>query len=219
MDEENESMPGPSVIQVGAYSFCLEQADAIELSEREKNLLNEHNLLAPAYRLRLYVIPDGQDMAYSGLLDEGGMPVQSVGEQLPDDAYPEGIRLLILPTDDIDAAPEGAQQIYISCVDQPGDVDVTEILPATFRDMDGMLYAEIPLSGDGFYAVAAPEGWSDEDGDIEDEDFEDEDLEDEDLENEDFEDEDFEDEDLEDEDLEDEDLEDEDFGDEGYEEL
>ena len=174
--EEVEEMDiAPKTLQVAYYDVCLQQIDDNELTEREQALLEGDGdpLMAPPYRLRIRAVPVGQEedlqqsAAANGLeLDaeqalpgagEEDAPSKPVGMKLPESCYPEGAVLMLLPTEDVQQAPEDAELIYISILDEAEDEDVSQRTPAEFTVEDDVLYASVPLTADGVYAVSAPE--------------------------------------------------------------
>ena len=182
-DDTEELEIAPNTLQVAGYDICLEQYDAIEPEQREREdaVLETYEMIAPAYRVRVRVIPEGQEQQIEdpGLAidpeqealtvedeeddaedeDEAVEPA-SPYEKLPEGWYPEGMTLMLLPSDDLEQAPEGAESVYISIIEDPEDVDEVQNTPVEFINQEGMLYANIPLSSDGVYTVTAPEGWN-----------------------------------------------------------
>ena len=163
--EELGELPGQPVsaglnaLQVMTYDICLEQADATGLTERETALLESGDLLLPAYRVRVSVVPQGTEAVPTGLTDDDGEPIlQRPSQPLPEGCYPEGLVMDLVPDESLITAPEGIQLVYASAVNAPTDPDVTETTPAVFADHDGMLAAQVPLKADGLYAVLVPEG-------------------------------------------------------------
>ncbi len=168
-EEEAEQNIAPEILRVSYYDICLQQIDDTGLTEREQKLLEGEGdpLMAPPYRLRIRAVPVGQEEDFSqvgdeqALLpeegDEGEALSKPVGVKLPDGCYPEGARLMLLPTEDVQQAPEGAELVYISILDEDEDEDISQRTPAEFAIVDDILYASIPLTADGVYAVSAPE--------------------------------------------------------------
>ena len=188
-DEEAQSVGetafAADMLQVESYDIRVEQADATGLTEREQMVLEGLQLMVPAYRVSIRAIPVGAEQVPSGAVDEFGQPVmRPVSQPLPEGVYLENVTLALLPDENLSTAPEGAQAVWLSLVEQEGDADESELTPAEFVEEDGSLVARVLLTADGLYAVSAPEGWDPEafaeDG--EGEDFEDEDFEDEDFE-------------------------------------
>jgi len=150
----------PATVQVEYYDFCIEQIDATGLTDRETEALGDAELLVPGYRVRVSMIPVGAEQVPTGRTDEGGSPItQPTREPLPEGFYLQDVTLMMLPELTLARAPEGAQVVYVSIMEQPEDEDVVERVPAEFTDADGVMAVLVPVNSDGMYAVTEPESW------------------------------------------------------------
>lgn len=176
IDDATEEEPAPEMLQVDCYDISLEQADATGLTERESSIIENRELMAPAYRLRVRVVPVGAEVVPTGLADPSGAPVmQAVSQELPEGFYLANTTLVLQPGLELETAPEGAETLCLAIEDAPQldeveaepeagaaeaePLDETELMPTVFVEQDGLMVAQIPVSGDALYAVSAPEGW------------------------------------------------------------
>ena len=198
-DKEQEI--APEVLEVALYDICLEQVEGLALTERENGLLDDYEPITPSYRLRVSVVsqedqalaeslPDSLTVA-NGASDDSANSLLSLAKELPENRYPENIRMLLLPLDDADisgevdddeallaSAPKDAVLMYMSYAEQKtdengavlpaeNDRDVVEMTPAAFTVVDGMLYADVAPRADGIYAVGLPSDGTEEEEEAE----------------------------------------------------
>ena len=172
--EELEVELNATSLQVVTYDICVEQIETLELTERETQSLAAYQPLAPAFRVNFRAVVKGENGEIpqpTTTVDADGNEITILPEavRLPDGIYPEGVTMRVMPTYDLsDSAvadeqdPEklrvpDATDLFISRVDDPlTDADVVTANPAAFIDEEGMLYAEVPLTADGIYALCAP---------------------------------------------------------------
>ena len=124
------------MLQVESYDISIEQADATGLTERETAALEGLQLMVPAYRVSIRAIPVGQENlvpAAEAQPEGDGVVTTSkpVGVKLPEGVYPQGVELMLLPTEDVQEAPEGANLVYVSIIDEVGDEDTSRRAPVS----------------------------------------------------------------------------------------
>ncbi len=165
-DEELEMDIAPEAVQVAAYDFCVEQSEVLRLTDRELGALESIEPLTSAFRLRVRPMTQ-QDLAREDALrqsaaDSGmALPIDNVEfDPMPENCYPEGLALYLMPLDDWDEPPEDAGMLYISTIDDAADRDEVVVLPAQFEDVDGMNYVRFDPTADGLYCA----GWTGLDG-------------------------------------------------------
>lgn len=165
--DELEVELGSDVLEVAAYDICVEQSEAAVLSEREQNALMMYKPLTPAYRVRVRAVTEGEEGA--ALENASGETVALPEAQpLPQSGWPMGLVLHLQPLEDLSGDGEGdtaqvpgATALFVSAMENPGDLDQILADPANFVDVDGMTYAEVPMHGDGLYGVGTPSDGTD----------------------------------------------------------
>ncbi|MDO4867679.1 MAG: MBG domain-containing protein, partial [Clostridia bacterium] len=162
-DEELEMDIAPEAVQVAAYDFCVEQSEVLRLTDRELDALESVEPLTSAFRLRVRPMTQ-QDLAREDALrqsaaDSGtALPIDNVDfDPMPENCYPEGLALYLMPLEDWDELPEDAGMLYISIVNDAADRDEMIVQPAQFEDVDGMNYVRFDPTADGLYCA----GWMD----------------------------------------------------------
>ncbi len=105
---------GIETIKVAIYDLCVEQAENLELTERETDQLKLYKPVTPSYRLRVGIITEGDaallaDAADVATVDDATSLTLSPADELPANRYPEGLRLLLTPleNDEDDASVSG----------------------------------------------------------------------------------------------------------------
>ena len=169
--EELEMDLAPATLQIDAYDFCIEQSEVAVLSEREITLLNGYTPLMPTYRVHVRaVFTSDEEEAEAAPVELGpdGLPIETLEEakRLPENGYPEGLVLNVLPLEALDdeTALTDATALFISTVETTEDDDVVETNPVQLVEKDEQTYSKITLKADGLYAVGCP---IPEDGELE----------------------------------------------------
>ena len=175
--EELEMELAPASMTVDVYDICLEQTEVARLTEREIGALADYEPLTPSYRVRVRAVANG-DQSADMLGEDGDLVDLTLAEPLPEEAYPVGLVLRLIPLDELEEAPEDALAVFISEMQSETDPDVITAEPAEFTDVDGMLCVERTVDADGIYAVGTVGEEDDDAIEFEDDDF---DLEDDDL--------------------------------------
>jgi len=162
---------------VEGYDIVIEQADATGLTQREQALIADNQLLMPAYRVRISVIPEGAEQVPTGEMDENEQPITiPTTEPLPEGyTLPETV-LKLVPNDRFMTAPVEPQVLYASPELEEEDAEAegvegatvpadplaegeATLEPAMFDEEDDPIKVVVEPVVDGMYVTIAPPDW------------------------------------------------------------
>ena len=114
-DDESEDVPpeaedqelAPETLRVAYYDVSLEQTEVLELTQRETDIMDAYVPATASYWVRLGVLDQDEMSEVANM--ENAMTVTVEDETalrpahaLPEDWYPQGVELLMMPLDDTD---------------------------------------------------------------------------------------------------------------------